>query len=145
MDEDDHPVGEHFRKTPAYGDIMGRVVLGVGKLAGLEFGKQGGVSRQDAEVPFLAGQRHANDGGADHWPLRRDQLSFLAFCDLDLVITAGERDSPADPHVLDNLAQRENAQGFGIEVRDVDRGARRLSRAAPLKRQLRSNCAAVQG
>jgi hypothetical protein len=78
-------------------------------------------------------------------PLRRDQLSLLAFCDLDLVIAAGERDSPADPHVLDNLAQRENAQRFGIEVRDVDRGARSLSRAAPFKRKLGSNRAATQG
>ena len=71
-----HAVGQHLREAIGDRDVGPFASLAVPQLADPERREQGRMSRQDAEVPFGAGDLHLVHALADHEPIGRDDLQI---------------------------------------------------------------------
>src|SRR5579872_868418 len=74
--QDSDLVRQHFRESPGYREVFGDIVFAISNFSDCKFGNQRSVSRQDAQIPILAGNLHFFRHVADDHLLRGDNFEL---------------------------------------------------------------------
>jgi len=75
-----HLIGQNFGESPRHGEMLLDGILAEGNLADGQFGDERRVSRQDAQIPVLAGNLNFLRRRLYDFLFRRDDLELESVC-----------------------------------------------------------------